>query len=118
MNVSAAVAERGHEYYMENKVKYISVDDDKGYAIVEGSENYEVEFEYRNGEISRLVCSCFCSYNCKHEFAAMLQLRETLKLIEKNYADEYECTGYFAAVSKGTLFGFAIDGKEKGGFTL
>ena len=96
----------------------ISIDGTKGYAIVEGSEAYEVEFEYRNGEISQLICSCFCSYNCKHEFAAMLQLRETLELIEKNYGDEYERTGYFAAVNKGTLFAFTIDGKDNGSFTL
>ena len=118
MNVTAAIAERGHEYYMENKVRYISIDGTKGYAIVEGSESYEVEFEYRSGEISQLICSCFCSYNCKHEFAAMLQLRETLELIEKNYGDEYERTGYFAAVNKGTLFAFAIDSKDNGSFTL
>ncbi len=118
MNVSAAVAERGHDYYIENKVRYISIDGTKGYAIVEGSDAYEVEFEYNGGEISQLICSCFCSYNCKHEFAAMLQLRETLELIEKNYGDEYERTGYFAAVNKGTLFAFAIDGKEIGSFTL
>lgn len=118
MNISAEVAQRGHEYYLDNKVKYLSVDDGKGYAIVEGSEIYEVEFEYRGGEISKLVCSCFCSYNCKHEFASMLQLRETLELIEKNYADEYERTGYFAAVNKGTLFAFAIAGKDNGTFTL
>ena len=118
MNVRPAIAERGHEYYIENKVRYISIDGTKGYAIVEGSENYEVEFEYRNGEISQLICSCFCSYNCKHEVAAMLQLRETLELIEKNYIDEYERTRYFAAVNKGTLFAFAIDCKDTGSFTL
>lgn len=118
MKVSTAIAERGREYYLENKVGYICVDDNKGYAIVEGSENYEVEFAYSDGEISGLVCSCFCSYNCKHEFAAMLQLKETLELIEKHYADEYERTGYFAAVNKGVLFAFAIDGKETGCFTL
>ncbi len=118
MNVSSAVADRGREYFMENKVKYVCVDGAKGYAIVEGSEAYEVEFEYRDGQISALTCSCFCSYICKHEFAAMLQLRETLELIEKNYADEYERTGYFAAVSKGTLFAFAVDGKETGSLTL
>ena len=78
----------------------------------------EVEFEYRNGEISGLVCSCFCSYNCKHEFAAMLQLKETLELIEKHYAAQYDEAGYFAAVNKGALFAFAIDGKEAGSFTL
>lgn len=118
MNVGASVAERGHEYYLENKVRYVSIDGTKGYAIVEGREAYEVEFEYRGGEISHLTCSCFCGYNCKHEFAAMLQLRETLELIEKNYADEYERTGYFAAINKVTLFAFAIDGKDNGGFTI
>ena len=118
MKISQAIAERGHEYYLENRVRYISIDGTKGYAIVEGSESYEVEFEYRNGEVGQLICSCFCSYNCKHEFAAMLQLKETLELIEKNYADEYERTGYFAAINKGMLFAFAIDGKDTGSFTL
>lgn len=118
MNVTAAIAECGHEYYFENRVRYISIDGTKGYAIVEGSENYEVEFEYRNGKIRGLICSCFCSYNCKHEFATMLQLKEILELIEKNYADEYKRTGYFAAINKCTLFSFAIDGKETGSFTL
>lgn len=118
MKVSAAIAERGHDYYMENKVRYLCLDSCKGYAIVEGCEAYEVEFEYRNGEISGLICSCFCSYDCKHEFATMLQLRETLDMIEKHYAVQYEETGYFAAVNKGTLFSFAIDGKETGSFTL
>lgn len=118
MHVSAAIAERGHDYYLENKVKYICIDGSKGYAIVEGRDNYEVEFNYYDGEICGLTCSCFCSYNCKHEFAAMLQLKEMLELIEKHYTDEYERTGYFAAVSKETLFAFAIDGKETGNFTL
>ena len=118
MNISTSVAERGHEYYIESKVRYISIDGTKGYAIVEGSENYEVEFVYQGGEISRLVCSCFCSYNCKHEFATMLQLRETLELIKKNYADKFEHSDYFAAVNKGTLFAFAIDGKDNGSFIL
>ena len=118
MNVTAAIAERGHDYYMENKVRYLCLDGAKGLAIVEGSESYMVEFEYRNGEISHLICECPCSYTCKHEFAAMLQLRETLEIIEKHYSDEYERTGYFAAISKGTLFAFAIDGKETGSFEL
>lgn len=118
MNVSPTIAERGHAYYMENKVRYITLDGNKGYAIVEGRESYEVEFTYHGGEIRQLTCSCFCGCNCKHEFAAMLQLRETLDLIQKHYADEYEHTGYFAAVNKGTLFAFAIDGKERGTFSL
>ena len=46
------------------------------------------------------------------------ELKETLELISKNYEDEYERTGYFAAINKGTLFAFAIDGKEAGRFLL
>ncbi len=118
MNISTAVAERGHGYYIENRVRYICLQGAKGLAIVEGNENYVVEFEHHNGEISRLVCECPCSYTCKHEFAAMLQLKETLELIEKHYAAEYEQTGYFAAIDKGTFFTFAIGNKETGRFIL
>ncbi len=118
MDVSSVIAERGYDYFMDNRVRYVSLDGTKGYAIVEGSEGYEVEFDFRNGEISGLVCSCFCSYNCKHQVAVMLQLKETLEFVEKHYADEYERTGYFAAIGKGTLFAFAVDGRETGSFTL
>ena len=46
----------------------------------------------------------------------MMQLRETLELIEKHYADLHH--GYFAAVVKGDLFRFAIDSREIGSFML
>ena len=118
MDVRPEIAERGHDYYINGRVRYISLDGAKGFAIVEGSESYEVEFEYRNGQVSNLTCSCFCSFNCKHEFAAMLQLREMLDIIEKNYMDKVERTGYFAAITKGAFFSFAIDGKEKLEFTV
>lgn len=118
MGVSAAIAERGHDYYMGSKVRYLCMDDTKGYAIVEGTHAYEVEFEYRNGEISHMVCSCFCSYNCKHEVATMLQLRETLKWMEENYAEEYEKSGYFAAITKSTIFNYVVKNREKGKMVL
>lgn len=118
MNISSAIAERGHEYYLENRVSYLCLDGTKGFAIVEGSNSYSVEFQYQNGEISHLICDCPCACTCKHEFAAMLQLRETLELIEKHYSAQYARSNYFATITKGTLFSFAIDGKETGSFTL
>ena len=118
MKISHAVSDRGRDYYARNKVRYICLDGKKGYAIVSGGHTYEVDFEYHNGEISKLTCSCFCSYNCKHEFAAMLQLKETLENISKNYSDEYKNTDYFAAIENCSFFSFAIDGKETGSFTL
>lgn len=118
MNVSSAIVERGRGYYSEDRVRYLCLDDTHGYAIVEGTETYTVEFEYHDGLISELVCDCFCSCPCKHEVAVLLQLRETLEMLDKHYAHEYERTGYFAAITKGTLFSFAIDSQETGSFTL
>ena len=53
----------------------------KGYALVEGTEPYDVEFVYSDGMIYALTCSCYCVGNCKHEVAAMQQLREMLEEI-------------------------------------
>lgn len=117
MEISPKIAERGHDYYTEDRVEYLSLNGEQGYAIVMGSQPYEVEFEYSDGMIRRLLCTCPCSYNCKHEFAVMLQLRETLELIGQHYAERYDASGCFAAVLKRTLFSVAIDGKESG-FTL
>lgn len=83
MGAAGAIAERGQNYYMENRVRYLCLNGTKGYAIVEGTRAYTVEFEYQNGTVRNLLCDCYCSYPCKHEVAAMLQLRETLGLIEK-----------------------------------
>lgn len=118
MKISPEIAERGHEYYAENKVVYMCVDGTRGYAIVKGSKYYEVEFEYCARMISNLTCSCFCSYNCKHEFAVMLQLRETLEWIGTHYEEEYIKSEYFAAIAKGTFFTFAVSGKEDGELIL
>ena len=79
---------------------------------------WEKTLAYYNDLISKLVCDCFCSYPCKHEFAAMLHLRETLDFVQKQYAKEYAQTGCFTAICKETLFAFAVDGKQCGSFTL
>ncbi len=116
MGASPAAAERGHGYYVENRVRYLSLDAGEGYAIVEGSKPYELRFSCQDGLIRHLTCSCYCGIGCKHAFAAMLQLRETLEKIQADYAPQYG--GYFAAVHKGTLLSLALDGRETGSLTL
>lgn len=118
MGVSESVAERGYNYYQENKVAYLELNGTHGYAIVEGTKPYEVEFKYENGKISSLTCDCFCTYKCKHEVAAMLQLKESLEQTRKYFAEEYEQSRYFAAIRKGTLFALAIDGKSGKSFEI
>lgn len=100
MNINAAIAERGHEYYIEHRVRYLCLYGHRGLAVVEGNENYAVEFEYRNGEIRHLICDCPCGYTCKHGFAVMLQLQKLLDHIDEHYWEEYQRTGYFTAINK------------------
>lgn len=118
MNFDLSVAERGHNYFVNNRVSYISLDGIHGTAIVEGSKPYVVEFDYADGEISNLICDCFCNYHCKHEFAAMLQLRETLDMLQKHYSDQYEKSEYFAALSKSAFLKYVLGHSETGTFTF
>ena len=116
MHISHNAASCGHEYYTESRVSYMELDGTCGRAIVEGSENYELEFSYSDGIIADLKCSCFCSGACKHEFAAILQLKETLDLIKENYTDEYK--DYFATISKGVFMNTVMNKKTSGKINL
>ena len=57
-------------------------------AIVEGTEFYEVEFTLEAGQIRSLMCDCPYPEICKHEYAVMLQLKETLDLISPRYPED------------------------------
>lgn len=111
---TSEIVSRGHEYYTDNNVVYISVDGTKGKAIVFGSKAYEVDFTYKNGMISSLVCDCYCNYHCKHEAAVMFQLSETINMIEKNYEDKLSESEYFAAISKYSLFSVTTGADKPG----
>lgn len=118
MKIAPEIAERGVDYYKNNRVCCISLEGTRGRAIVEGGEFYEVEFEYRSGRISSLTCSCPCCCTCKHEFAAMLQLRETLEYISGLFSREFERTGFFMAVEKSVLMRFVLNHMESGRITF
>ena len=117
MKIDKATADRGYDYFMENRVAYIELDHGKGRAIVTGTKPYEVEFNFANGDISGLVCNCYCTGACKHEFAEMLQLKETLDIIAENYKF-IDLNDYLAVVNKIVFFENAIDSKTKGNFTI
>lgn len=110
--------ENGGDIYMDNDVQYIELNGTKGRAIVTTSKPYIVEFTYKNGEISELYCECYHITPCKHCFATLLQLRETLNFIESNYTELYEKTNYFATILKGNFFTIAVDTKTTGSINL
>ena len=118
MNVSAKIEERGRDYQLKNKVTYISLDGTHGKALVAGTEPYVLEFEYTDGMIQNLTCNCSYGHRCKHEVATMLQLRETLNLIQANYSREFAESGYFAALSKSDFIDCIMENTELGSFAL
>ena len=112
------IIDSGYDYYLDNNVVYLSVDGEKGKAIVEGTKHYVVEFQYKNGEISNLTCDCFCSGICKHHVASMFLLKDLLKKIEENYPEKYNQTNYFSAVYKGAFVNLVIANKNNGSFVF
>lgn len=118
MKATSAIAERGQDYYAETRVVYLCIDRGHGRGIVEGTSPYEIEFDYSGGEVKNLTCSCYCGYPCKHAFAAMLQLRETLKPLEEKAGLDWSERGYIAAISQSTFFSFAMEGKTTGSFVF
>lgn len=118
LEMSSAIKGRGYNYYLDHHVKYLCLDGTRGYAIVQGTEPYEVEFQYADGQISELTCTCFCSYHCKHEYATLLVLQDILKEIENSFEEDYEKSGYFACMDKRTFVSEAIMSKEKGKLVL
>ena len=117
MKIEKDIADRGYDYFIENRVVYIELNNGNGRAIVRGRKPYAVEFNFANGDISGLVCDCFCSGACKHEFAVMLQLRETLAVITENYK-HIDPNNYLAIINKITFLETVIDNKNKGTFTM
>lgn len=121
--ISREIADRGYEYYIQDRVMYIEIDNTYGRAIVEGRKPYVVEFRCQNGKISNLTCDCYCTCHCKHEFATLLQLRETIKIIEENYRDSYtedfdNAFEYLAIINKSLFFDFVFGNKTHGTFTI
>lgn len=118
LSIPAGVAEKGHAYYMENRVIYLSVDGTAGHAIVSGSVPYEITFTYTGGTVSALTCTCYETGLCKHGAAVLLQLRETLEKIHEHWPDAIAEDGYFAAVSKSAFSFFTTSSSKPASITL
>lgn len=112
--IEHARLERGLQYYKEQRVVYLCIDDRYGYAIVRGSEHYEVEFEYNNGIIEDISCSCYYDGHCKHEFAVLLELQYMLQIVEREFKNEYSKNRYVATIDKDVVWQMSVRWTNKG----
>ena len=96
-------------------VEYLSLDNGVGRAIFKDSKQpYTVEFWYKNGEISRLNCGCYCVGMCEHEVAVLFELRRRMKWIEENYADQFSKTSCFAELDKAKFCNTVLMSRKSG----
>ncbi len=71
---------RGFDYYLSGRVLNVEQDDDRYKAVVQGSENYNVEVEFDGDEIIDMDCDCPYAEDgdyCKHEAALLCYLEST-----------------------------------------
>ncbi len=116
VNFSQSAVSAGHEYFIGNSVIYVEINGSHGHALVDGNDLHEVEFDYSDGEISNMKCSCYCIGACKHQFAVILQLREIVDYINENHYNQYN--DYFAAMSKVRLVQNALDKSKSAKFSF
>lgn len=109
--ISEIRAQRGESYCEEHRVVYICLDKSKGYAIVQGSEYYEVTFTYIGEKIHDIVCNCYCEGHCKHEYAVLLQLQDLVDDWAVNFDENYPKQEYFAAIDKTAAWNMSVSRK-------
>ncbi len=101
-------AERGELYFKEERVVYICIDKTEGYAIVRGSEYYEVTFTFESDNISGIACTCYCEGHCKHEYAVILELERLLYEYECMEEKGYTESHYLAALDKSAIWNMSM----------
>lgn len=70
------ILERGYDYYSENAIENFTFSANTIWAEVSGTEDYEVEISFEDGEISEMYCSCPYAaqgWNCKHMAAVLFE---------------------------------------------
>ncbi len=108
-----------NEYFRKNKVKYLSLENGNGYAIVVDDQPYEVRFRMdKNGTGRALTCTCREVGVCVHSQAAVFELWELMDAIMEKYRYEYLRFNRFYAVSKDFILPLLMNAKQSGSITI
>ena len=68
------ILERGYAYYLDGAVTDINIEKDEIEATVEGTEDYSVTIELKNGQVEEMECTCPYAEDgayCKHMAAVL-----------------------------------------------
>ena len=87
---------RGESYYFDGAVLELHKTEHGYHAVVEGTEDYEVDIEMEGGRICEMYCSCPYAEggnNCKHMAAVLFEIEEQNEediLTEETCPDDQE----------------------------
>ncbi len=77
---SAAILQRGREYFRKNKVRSLIRDGDLYYGAVEGTEEYSVTIRTKGEQVTDMFCDCpyaLDGNHCKHMAAVLYEIGAT-----------------------------------------
>ncbi len=86
------ILERGFDYHRNKKAEILNLSADEVNAVVSGSDDYEVNIYFSDGEIEDMYCNCPYASDgntCKH-MAAVLYLFEDLQNHSKLHYNDIE----------------------------
>lgn len=86
------------ELYLDGEVKFISVKNGSGKAIVKNRGYHTVDFSFKNGMAKNLYCDCISPNFCKHMIAVCFALQMLRK--ESNINEDTD----FCAFSQGLFY--------------
>ncbi len=87
-----ATFEKGFDLLQNGAIKYFSYRAGRCHAIIKGRKYYVVEFDYKDGEVTNLLCDCACASVCKHCAAAIIFFKAlSHKLMTEAQFDENGC---------------------------
>lgn len=87
---------RGEAYYFDGAVLELHKTEHGYHAVVEGTEDYEVDIEMKGGRVCEMYCSCPYAEdgnNCKHMAAVLFEIEEQNEediLTEETCPDDQE----------------------------
>ena len=73
------ILDRGEAYYFDGAVLELHKTEHGYHAVVEGTEDYEVDIEMEGGRVCEMYCSCPYAEdgnNCKHMAAVLFEIEE------------------------------------------
>lgn len=90
------ILDRGESYYFDGAVLELHKTEHGYHAVVEGTEDYEVDIEMEGGRVCEMYCSCPYAEdgnNCKHMAAVLFEIEEQNEediLTEETCPDDQE----------------------------